>query len=831
MIPGCIILAIAFLACLVWTFRRSGIRIIAVLLIAGLAIGVLLPLVVLRGYAPLPFALGIVVLIVGVGTPLVGGWNRKSLAAALGATGAMALAACLPLALAAHMQLTGLDTHFGPWPHPEVRLWFDPAFGRVDFAGLGLTAIILVSIGAILDVALVIASTVEQGTASNPDLPFRERLRMGLRVGSSVLGPMLVTMMLIFLGSELVPMVGRASVPGDPWDALRWFNYGHSTSEVLGVAAAGVGLLACIPLSALFAALLLSGPKSAPVKHDSGPTRTSAHVPLRITGVVAILLTCLAIDRGFIASHDRLSATASGFPGARSQECMAKILSTQPPIILPIDPDAVYNPVRGAAPHRLVPTAARVLTGENRGKTVVFVNLLQDRPYVNVKLRAGMLAQLSVTTKDKHTVGVELYPLPMRWRALLWIMAVLLAVMVGAFKRDGWRSALLCICILAVVTLLAVPLIVGGLSPALAVLLTLVLLASVVVLLWGKGWLPGVYTVAGTAIGLLAGGLIAFVSARLLGLDGSASALVRLLRPRPALRDLSFEQLIAAGTALVVMGAALDIAASVISGMVEFRRVNPLASALEVREVGLRVNRDVTGMMLLTLLCAWLAIHLPVFLIMWRSADAFTDQCMECYAMEVVRFVSASVTLMLTGFATTRIFARHASDNRQKRNRSEVGTRRIAPICFGLIAVFAALWLAHTVSTRTPPASKDAPLAKENPSAEQLLALSLERQRNTDWDGSIILLWRAREIEPDNAFVHRDLAYAYLSRRWPQLARDSISKALPSLVGDARTRYISGVLSWWEGDLATARQELMQAVKIDPAFHEAAEALRQMPSF
>jgi len=838
MLTAMTLLMVLFLVCLAATLGRAGMRIIAALALAAMLVGVVIPLMALRGVQPLTVAVPAGALAIIGGTLLIGGWNRKSLAAALGAGAALLLATILPLALAAPVQLTGLDQHFGPRYHLEVKLWYDPAYGRVNFQGLHLAVIILASIGAIMDMAMVIASSVHQAAASTRRSSFPTLLQMGFRAGRSVLGPMLITMLLIFFGAELAPTVARATLPGSGWDSFRLLNYESIASHVLETATAALGLLCGIPFTALFAAWLL-GARGTKEKQPADKTASSRStrggtclsIGVRAAGVLAVLVSALAVERGYIASYEAARVVADRTRGVREQEAMARVLSVQPPVARPLDRNVPHNPVRGLVADRLFPCAAEVLSGDSRGRLVTFVNRVRSRPYVNLILRPGALVLLTLTTRDGQILAATAYPLRMRWRPMLWGMAVIMALVIAGLGRYGLRALLLTSCVAATFGLVAVPLLAKGFPPAGVVLVSFALLVLAMLLFWEANWRSTLLASAGTLVGLIIGGAVAFAATRLMGITGAASATNRLLLQRPEFAAIDFAQLLAAGMTLMVMSAALDIAAGVVAGLTEFRRANPGASAPEILRAGLRLNRDVAGMMVLTLLLAWLALRLPILLLMHRSQEAFGPQWVECYAMEVIRFTSGAVALLFAGPFAAMLF----SVASRARCLSAPGVRRVPSaerwlMLLGsvLVTLLGALWIAQT---HRPHLERrlDLSLLQRESSSDRLHALAAEKARGADWDTCMVLLWRARELDPESPIIRRDLAYAYLARQWPELARDAIHSALPALQNDARAHYICGVLAWWEGNVEAARQELQRALELDPNLDDAADALARLP--
>lgn len=256
MIPGIVALLCMFAVCAIVMLGKAGVRTLAALILVGAVIVGVSPPLVLRGVSPLLVALPAGVVISVVGLLIIGGFNRKSMSAALGAAAALLFATLLPLMLFGPLQLTGLAAYNAPRADFEVHLWYAPAFARVDFAHLLIAGIVLASLGAIIDVCMTIASSVQQATTSERDVSFGRKFSIGFRVGSKVLGPMLAVMLLVFIGGDVAINVARARVPGSFWDVIRFMNYGSIAAHVLETLTAGLGLLSCIPLTALFAAAL-----------------------------------------------------------------------------------------------------------------------------------------------------------------------------------------------------------------------------------------------------------------------------------------------------------------------------------------------------------------------------------------------------------------------------------------------------------------------------------------------------------------------------------------------------------------------------------------------
>lgn len=248
-------LAAAVAALLAVTAGRKGLATVGgVAWAVALLAGVLVPAV--RGGArgaalcvPLAAAIAAPTLLA------IGGWNRKSLAAIGGTLCGVVAGALLSLAFVHAMQLTGLEVEFGPYEHMDNRLWFAPGLARVDFGSLLVGGMLLAGLGAVMDVSMAVASTVAEVHRAAPDARGWALFGPGLAAGRDVLGVMVFTLALVFVGGKLMFFV---SIGQTGW-ADRWLllaNYEELAAELARVAAAGLGMAACVPAAAGAAALL-----------------------------------------------------------------------------------------------------------------------------------------------------------------------------------------------------------------------------------------------------------------------------------------------------------------------------------------------------------------------------------------------------------------------------------------------------------------------------------------------------------------------------------------------------------------------------------------------
>ena len=114
-----------------------------------------------------------------------------------------------------------------------------------------LAAVMIGAIGAVLDVAVSVTAAMGELHEYDPAIPRRRLWKAGLSVGQDVLGSMINTLILAYLGSSL-PFVVLIAVEGVDFIAL--LNDPAIAQEILRSVSGTVGLLLTIPITAAIGA-------------------------------------------------------------------------------------------------------------------------------------------------------------------------------------------------------------------------------------------------------------------------------------------------------------------------------------------------------------------------------------------------------------------------------------------------------------------------------------------------------------------------------------------------------------------------------------------------
>jgi uncharacterized membrane protein len=150
----------------------------------------------LRGYSPLATGLGIVGLLTAVISFSVGGLNRRGLATFAGSMLGILLTCGLALWFTHAFRLHGAVR-----PFAETLLY--SGYYSLRLSEIFIASVFIASSGAVMDLAMDIAASMDEIKRKQPDIPLVEHLRSGLRVGRAVIGTMTTTLLLAYSCSHI----------------------------------------------------------------------------------------------------------------------------------------------------------------------------------------------------------------------------------------------------------------------------------------------------------------------------------------------------------------------------------------------------------------------------------------------------------------------------------------------------------------------------------------------------------------------------------------------------------------------------------------------------
>lgn len=212
---------------------------------------ILLPLL-LKGFSPVPLTCVIVIVTSALCFFLIGGLRKKVIAAALGCVCGVLVAAILAYIAA---WLGGVTTFQMDEAEALLLVKEDSS---LQIRGLFISGILIASAGAVMDIAMSIASALDELYVHNPQMNWKELFASGMNIGRDAMGTMANTLVLAYVGSSLNMMVLIYSY-GVSFTQLM--NTDFVAIEMIQAIAGSSGIVLTVPCVSMISAWMLSKTK------------------------------------------------------------------------------------------------------------------------------------------------------------------------------------------------------------------------------------------------------------------------------------------------------------------------------------------------------------------------------------------------------------------------------------------------------------------------------------------------------------------------------------------------------------------------------------------
>ena len=250
-LPIALVLAVFFLVTVLVGGKTGAKSILGLAFSVAVLLLLLIPLL-MKGWPTIPTTFVLCAYVTVVCFLLLGGTGRKVWCACLGTVVGMALAMAFGLAAQALTHIDGLRIS-DVEPLLQLRQTGTP----IGLRGLLVAGIIISAMGAVMDVAMSVASALSELKVVNPALTWQDLWRSGMNIGRDMVGTMTNTLIMAFLGSGFTLIIYLYSL-NLPFHELMSSTY--LALEVVSGVASAIGVILAIPVTALLSALLFSPP-------------------------------------------------------------------------------------------------------------------------------------------------------------------------------------------------------------------------------------------------------------------------------------------------------------------------------------------------------------------------------------------------------------------------------------------------------------------------------------------------------------------------------------------------------------------------------------------
>lgn len=238
-----IVMLVIFVAAVVIVGRKKGVMSLIGLVYSLIAIVFFLIPMWLKGYSALLLTLIVCFFITVFSFTLLGGVTRKTVSAMLGTLLCVLVAGAFALICAGIAGVSGMTMEEAEWLLDEGRT----AGVTLNVRGLLVSGVIIASLGAVMDVAMSIASAVTELSLVDPKLSPSLLFKSGMNIGRDMIGTMTNTLILAFVGSSLNLMIVMFAAGMQPYQLM---NNNDTIMELIKGIAGSLGLVLAVPLTA-----------------------------------------------------------------------------------------------------------------------------------------------------------------------------------------------------------------------------------------------------------------------------------------------------------------------------------------------------------------------------------------------------------------------------------------------------------------------------------------------------------------------------------------------------------------------------------------------------
>ena len=243
-----LLFAVLLVAFAGWT----GVKALMSFVFAGLMIWKVLVPCLLNGYDPVLVSLAVVTALTAVVIFSVAGFTKKGTTAFSGALLGVLTSCAMAIYFTRAFHVHGAVMSFA-----ETLLY--AGFAHLDLAQIYMAAVFLAASGAVMDLGMDVAASMEEVVAATPEIGRLELIKSGVRVGRAVVGTMTTTLLLAYSGGY-VTLLMAFMAQGVP--LANFFNLIYVAAEVLKTIVGSFGLVTVAPFTALAGGFILVETKS-----------------------------------------------------------------------------------------------------------------------------------------------------------------------------------------------------------------------------------------------------------------------------------------------------------------------------------------------------------------------------------------------------------------------------------------------------------------------------------------------------------------------------------------------------------------------------------------
>lgn len=222
----------------------AGIKALLALFFTLLIIFGVMAKMLVQGSSPVLLAIVVAFIVAIVNLLVIAGFSKKALVAALGTVSGVVLAGTFGALASSMLHLTGYTG--------DESMFLQVMDSNIDLKGVLIAGIIIGALGAVMDVAISIASSIQEISLANSDLKVKELFNSGMNIGRDIIGTMVNTLILAYTGASLT-LILLFTMQREDFPLIKIMNMEFIAAETVRSLAGLFGMVLAIPVTALIA--------------------------------------------------------------------------------------------------------------------------------------------------------------------------------------------------------------------------------------------------------------------------------------------------------------------------------------------------------------------------------------------------------------------------------------------------------------------------------------------------------------------------------------------------------------------------------------------------
>lgn len=227
--------------------KFKGLKSLVSLMFTGTSIVYLMLPMIFKGVSPIIAAVVVVALSTAVTLTLISGFNKKTLVSVIGTLSGVILSAIIAFLFGKYANLSGITME------DAESMFYLAEYSDLKIQGIMFASIIIAALGAVMDVAVSLTSSVFELYEVNNKLSMKDLIKSGMNIGTDMIGTMCNTLILAFAGGSLNTLILLFSAS---MSKAQLLNLDILGTEVIQALSGSIGIILTVPITVFVASYM-----------------------------------------------------------------------------------------------------------------------------------------------------------------------------------------------------------------------------------------------------------------------------------------------------------------------------------------------------------------------------------------------------------------------------------------------------------------------------------------------------------------------------------------------------------------------------------------------